>query len=164
MPQCRYVNCTNYTNNSSSPYCNDHLTDELRRQANGRLKQQKADEQKAEEQRRKNEEVQKKANKQEEIRKKQGEAIDRHRTEWNSQINRVVTEVLRLREKDQKANAGRNGVGNTKGGTSNPVELKLTGETHGITKADVLNKMEGFESSDSGSYKFRRKDVLVHCC
>jgi hypothetical protein len=39
----------------------------------------------------------------------------------------------------------------------------MTGPTHGVSKGDIMPGMAGFDSSDSGKYKFRRSLVLVHC-
>jgi type II secretory pathway pseudopilin PulG len=86
-----------------------------------------------------------------------------HRAAWNTQIDAVVAQVLVLRATDPNANAGNNAVGNTAGGTGNPVALNTTGPMAGVTKGDILQTMAGFDSSDSGLYKFRRSLVLVHC-
>lgn len=93
----------------------------------------------------------------------QAEVIRTHRQTWNAQIDAVVAEVMTLRQADPNANAGNNTVGNTAGGTGSPLALAMTGPTHGVTRADILSGMAGFDSSDSGMFKFRRQGVLVHC-
>jgi hypothetical protein len=107
--------------------------------------------------------AQKKADAEVDRREFQAEVIRRHRQTWNAQVDAVVSQVLALRVTHPNANAGNNPGGNTLGGTGNPVTLTMTGATHGVGKADVLSGMAGLDSSDSGYYKFRRKEVLVHC-
>lgn len=91
------------------------------------------------------------------------QAITTNRSAWNTQIEAVVSQVLVLRQTDSSANAGNNKVGNTLGGTGNPVQLTTSGPMAGLTKGDILKTMPGFDSSDSGLFKFRRQNVLVHC-
>lgn len=93
----------------------------------------------------------------------QQEVIRAHKQTWNAQVDAVVNQVLVLRLTDPGANAGNNAVGNTPGGNGNPVSLVMTGATHGVSKGDITQAMAGFDSSDSGLYKFRRQAVLVHC-
>lgn len=95
---------------------------------------------------------------------------------WNAQVTTVVTAVKGLR----KLNPGNNGInaGNnanvivdskgTKGsktipgGTNNPIAFTVPSNSYGITKADIGPKVTGFDSSDSGTFKFRRDGILVH--
>ena len=94
----------------------------------------------------------------------QQEVIRAHKQIWNAQVDNVVNQVLVLRLTDPNANAGNNAVvGNTLGGNGNPVSLVMTGATHGVSKGEITNAMAGFDSSDSGLFKFRRQGVLVHC-
>lgn len=97
---------------------------------------------------------------------RQAEVIRTHRQTWNGQIDAIVTQVLALRHQNPGTagiNAGDNAAGNTQGGTDSPVQLTMAGPTHGVRKSDIVNGMSGFDSSDSGFYKFRRQNVLVHC-
>lgn len=91
------------------------------------------------------------------------QAIATNRSAWSALIDGVVAQVQALRVLDPTANAGNNAVGNTAGGTGNPVALSTTGPMAGLTKGDILRDMPGFDSSDSGLFKFRRQGVLVHC-
>jgi len=92
------------------------------------------------------------------------EVMRTHRATWNAQVDAVVNQVLGIRATNPNANAGNNpGDNNTAGGTDNPVVLSTSGPMAGVTKGDILKTMVGFDSSDSGSYKFRRSLVLVHC-
>lgn len=95
------------------------------------------------------------------------EAITRIRADWNRQVNDVVAEVKALRALHPTRsgiNAGSNaGLETTAGGTDNPVVLTLPANQYQIQKAEVLTTMHGFDSSDSGLFKFRRDGVLVHC-
>lgn len=93
----------------------------------------------------------------------QAEVIRTHKQTWNAQVDAVVTQVLVLRLTDPNANAGNNAVGNTLGGNTSPITLVMTGATHGVSKGDITRAMAGFDSSDSGMFKFRRQAVLVHC-
>jgi len=98
----------------------------------------------------------------------QAEVIRKHKQTWSAQIQGVYDQVEALRTKDSSANAGRNGVGETLGGNKNPIKLVLSGPTHGVTHAQILSQISGFDASDSGIYKFRRKsskgnDILIHC-
>ena len=96
-----------------------------------------------------------------------GEAIDRIRADWNRQINAIVAEVKTIRSAHPTVsgiNAGDNGaLGSTRGGTDSPVTLTVPANEYHIEKSEVLATMHGFDSSDSGYYKFRRDGVLVHC-
>ncbi|MPZ45278.1 MAG: hypothetical protein GEV05_18165 [Betaproteobacteria bacterium] len=93
----------------------------------------------------------------------QEDVIRQHRQTWNAQVDAVVSQVMLLRQTDPNANAGNNAVGSTAGGTGNPVALVMSSPTHGVSKGDITRGMAGFDSSDSGLFKFRRKGVLVHC-
>lgn len=101
------------------------------------------------------------------IEAEQAEVIRGLKRDWSAQIQTVVAQVLVLRQSDPTANAGNNQVGNTEGGTGNPIKLAMTGPTHNVTPNQVLTSIAGFDSSDSGVFKFRRKDpsnqdILVH--
>jgi len=91
------------------------------------------------------------------------------KTIWNGQINVIVTQVRQLRSQNQGVvgiNAGKNQCGDTQGGTDCPLELVVPQNQYGITKADVLQHISGFESSDSGLTKIRRQDgsgdIFIH--
>lgn len=105
--------------------------------------------------------------KQNDKRRRQFEFVSRTRADWNVKINEVVHKVLNLRTNNPGRggiNAGNNsGIGNTDGGTENPVILFVPHNTINIKASDVLKGMHGLDNSDSGYYKFRRKGVLVHC-
>ena len=84
---------------------------------------------------------------------------------WNAQVQAVVSQVLKLRRDNPTVhgiNAGNNAVGNTLGGTNNPVKFVVPANDFKITNAEVYAKMNGFEGSDSGSFKFRVSEVFVH--
>lgn len=98
------------------------------------------------------------------------EVIRTHKQTWSAQITAVFNQVVALRAHDPNANAGHNAVGNTPGGNTNPIHLTLTGATFGVTPADICPGIAGFDTSDSGVFKFRRKstagnggDILIHC-
>lgn len=95
------------------------------------------------------------------------EAIVRIRAGWNTEINNVVQQVEKLRADNpgrQGINAGKNnGLKDTEGGTDNPVPLSIPRNDYNIEKSEVLSGMNGLDSSDSGLFKFRRKEILVHC-
>lgn len=98
----------------------------------------------------------------------QAEVIRKHIQTWSAQIQTVFDQVEVLRATDSKANAGYNDSGNTEGGNQNPVKLVLSGPTHGVTHAQICSRIQGFESSDSGVFKYRRKtatgsDIFIHC-
>ena len=101
---------------------------------------------------------------------------------WNTQIKGLVDNVESLRAKNPGKtgiNAGKNqnviptGGGNPTtvtiaGGTDNPLALTMPSDAAklGIEKRDVLSTISGFQSSDSGLFKFRRgknSDVFIHC-
>ncbi len=86
---------------------------------------------------------------------------------WNAQVKVVVNEVKALRKKHPDKpgiNAGKNGtLGTIAGGTDNPISFALpSSNPHKVSKAEVYDKMAGFEGSDSGSFKFRIDGVFVH--
>ncbi len=86
---------------------------------------------------------------------------------WNRQITAVVSRVEKLRKENPKRkgiNAGKNeGFADIPGGSDNPLSFVLPKNDYGITKADVSPTISGFDSSDSGTIKFRRGDkIFVH--
>ncbi len=83
----------------------------------------------------------------------------------NAAVQAIATQVLLLRTQNplvQGINAGNNAVGNTAGGTGNPIAITIPANDYGITVADVAPRMTGFDNSDSGVFKFRVSGVLVH--
>lgn len=84
-------------------------------------------------------------------------------THFDAQVTSVVVQVERLRNRDASANAGENDVGNTQGGTKCPVIFVMGNQTYGATPADISPHIAGFDSSDSGVFKYRRGTILVHC-
>jgi len=86
--------------------------------------------------------------------------------EWSGKIKAIVEAVKALRSQHperQGINAGNNqNVGTTEGGTDNPVRFTTPSNEYGITKGDIFRRMSGFDSSDSGTFKFRYDDIFVH--
>lgn len=100
-----------------------------------------------------------------------GQLINKLAHEWSQRVDEVVKQVKQLRNANPDnpgINAGNNPEGNTDGGNSNPLHFDVPGNEFGVTESDVFKTMTGFDSSDSGIFKFRRADaprgnVLVHC-
>lgn len=87
--------------------------------------------------------------------------------EWSAEVNVVVKQVKALRSKHPERsgiNAGTNdGLPTTLGGVKNPIRFTLPSPNpYKITQGEVVSKMPGFDSSDSGDFKFRIDSVLVH--
>ena len=105
-------------------------------------------------------------------RQKQAEQlVNRLAREWSQRIDAVAEKVKLLRNNNpnnEGINAGKNAEGETEGGNSNPLHFEVPNNDFGVTEADVFRTMHGFDSSDSGVFKFRRADpprgnILVHC-
>jgi hypothetical protein len=89
--------------------------------------------------------------------------------QWNAQVQAVVHQVQQLRHNNPgvpNINAGNNPVGNTPGGSNNPLQLNLPADPKGVVKGDVFPLMKGFDGSDSAGVKIRIEDnngnILVH--
>jgi len=82
----------------------------------------------------------------------------------NRQVRVIVDQVLQMRidHNNPGINAGRNNEGDTEGGNENPLAINVPGNPHGITLGDVVRRMNGFDNSDSGLFKFRISGVFVH--
>ena len=173
MPICSYPDCNSFSAKKSDR-CDAHQlakgkaaakqeSQELKRI---RLEQELAAKNAAEREAR-DAKAQAAAEKERARRAQQAGAIERLKAEWSGQISAVETAVLALRVANPGANAGNNPGGNTLGGVANPVVLTITGPAFGVEKRDVLYLISGFDSSDSGMYKFRRLDppnkpILIH--
>ena len=164
MPICDFPGCREYAQ-AKHTRCSLHAKANAKelKAAQALIDAERKKEQEAEELAARSQLAQKKADAEANRRAFQAEVIRQHRQTWNAQVDAVVHQVLALRVTHPNANAGVNPGGTTLGGNGNPVTLTMTGATHGVSKADVLAGMAGLDSSDSGYYKFRRKDVLVHC-
>ncbi len=96
--------------------------------------------------------------------------IQQIKATWNQQVQGVVQQVKQLRAKHPDVdgiNAGSNdGVGDTAGGSKNPLELKLPSDAKGIAKGEIFPLMAGFDGSDSAGTKIRINDskgnILIH--
>jgi uncharacterized Zn finger protein (UPF0148 family) len=95
--------------------------------------------------------------------------IQEIKAQWNAQVQAVVQQVQQLRHNNPgvpNINAGNNPVGNTPGGSNNPLQLNLAGDTKGAVKGDIFPLMKGFDGSDSAGIKIRIEDphgnILVH--
>ena len=82
-------------------------------------------------------------------------------TDWRAEVKAVADQVKNLRRTNPNANAGTNSNGTTKGGTNNPIELKLPSDAKNIAKKDVFDVLKP-DGSDSGIMKFRVGDILIH--
>lgn len=173
MTQCSKSNCKKPA--TKDGLCADHArlkaADELRQK---QMKEQMAKKLADDEGKRKAAaELQKKN---ESAKKAKEQEIVRIAATWNTQVTNVVNQVKELR----KLNPGRDGInaGNNAnvnidsagnkgnkvipGGTNNPVAFSVPSNSHGITKADIAPKVNGFDNSDSGLFKFRRDGIFVH--
>jgi len=171
MPKCTYPGpggCPEFAV-KGNVRCSKHL---IRNQGDAKkesvevrkLQMAKAEaDRRADEQRERNRVAKVKADADQRRRELQAEVISAHRQTWNAQIDAVVGQVMALRVANPGANAGNNWNGTTLGGNTNAIVLTTTGAMHGVTRADILHGMAGFDSSDSGMFKFRRSNVLVHC-
>lgn len=95
-------------------------------------------------------------------------------TTWRADINAAVAQVQALRREKRDAgwtedriagiNAGNNpGAAPIPGGTGNPITFTVPRNDFAITKADVSTTIVGFDSSDSGLFKFRMADgIFIH--
>jgi membrane protein involved in colicin uptake len=93
---------------------------------------------------------------------------------WRADIGAAVDQVKALRHAKRQAgwdedrvmriNAGTNaGAPSIPGGTNNPITFTVPRNDFGITKADVSTSIAGFDSSDSGLFKFRMADgIFIH--
>jgi len=95
--------------------------------------------------------------------------IQQIKSQWNQQVQGVVQQVKTLRTQNPGnggINAGNNAVGNTPGGSNNPLELKLPSDAKGIAKGEIFPLMTGFDGSDSAGIKIRINDpkgnILIH--
>ena len=168
MAKCKKGNCDKQANPKGTPadWCADHQR--LKKQEDdkqARVKKQMEDKLKETEEARKQMAI--KAKKLEETAEAKKKEVTRLAGVWNNQVNAVVTQVKNLRNANpgnNGINAGKNGtLGTIPGGTDNPISFALPStNTYKIAKADIFAKMKGFDSSDSGTYKFRVDGVLVH--
>jgi membrane protein involved in colicin uptake len=93
---------------------------------------------------------------------------------WRADIGVAVDQVKALRRAKRNEgwdedrvmgiNAGTNpGAPSIPGGTNNPITFTVPRNEFGITKADVSTSIAGFDSSDSGLFKFRMADgIFIH--
>jgi hypothetical protein len=95
--------------------------------------------------------------------------IQQIKGQWNQQVHAVVQQVQQLRHNHPTVagiNAGNNAVGNTAGGSNNPLQLNLPGDAKGIVKGDIFPLLTGYDGSDSAGVKIRIQDaqgnILVH--
>ncbi len=115
---------------------------------------------------------------------KRDKEIEKVAAQWNLLVTAAVEQVNALKKLNptlDRINAGENkGVVIKKemkdgksvetkgdkiipGGTNNAITFKLPSPNpYNITKAEVSNEVNGFDSSDSGKFKFRRAGALVH--
>lgn len=84
-------------------------------------------------------------------------------SKFNTQVKNIANQVNKLREEhpeNKNINAGNNGsLGTIPGGVNNALTFAIP---KGILPAEVFPKMNGYDSSDSGKFKFRVDGVLVH--
>lgn len=82
-----------------------------------------------------------------------------------NQARQIATAVLLMRSANPGVtgiNAGVNGsIGITAGGRTNPVQINMGSNAHGLTLGEVLSALET-DNSDSGFAKIRIGDVLIH--
>jgi hypothetical protein len=93
---------------------------------------------------------------------------------WRAEIGGAVDQVKALRreklnegwgeDRVMGINAGSNpGSAPIPGGTKNPITFTVPRNEFGITKADVSTSIPGFDSSDSGLFKFRMAEgIFIH--
>jgi len=163
MAKCSKPNCKKPA--TKGPLCADHAR--LKQQEDLKIAQQKKQmEQSLKDTEEKRKQMAIDAKKKEETAAAKKKKIDEIAVTWNAQVRGVVTQVLALRDKYPEKtgiNAGNNGdLGTIPGGTNNPIKFVVPSNTYGITSAEVFAKMNGFEGSDSGSFKFRVSEVFVH--
>src|SRR5271154_5024010 len=104
---------------------------------------------KLEEEKEKREAMAAKATKIQEAAAAKAKKINEIVVQWNGQVKAVVTQVLNLRKAHpgvEGINAGNNAVGNTAGGTNNPVAFVMPSNDFNIARAEVFAKMAGFDS------------------
>jgi len=166
MAKCKAKDCTAQAVTKSG-LCDKHRRAE---QAALLLAQQKEQAAKAlKEREAKQLEMARLAKEKEEKLKAKATKINTIAADWNGKVKAVVQQVKNLRAHNPTVhgiNAGNNAVGNTPGGTDNPIALTLPSDAKDIIKADVFSKMAGFDSSDSGLCKIRIQDpagnILIH--
>ncbi len=104
------------------------------------------------------------------VAQQQKEVLKQIRVQWKSQISAIVVQVKALRHQNPGVvgiNAGANaGIGNTQGGTNNPLTLTVPANDYKITSAEIFAGMNNIDSSDSGDIKYREfigdENILVH--
>lgn len=168
MPICTVEECTQYAAKKQTR-CHDHLSwtpKEVTAHARKLKLGREAAEKRQAEQDKRNQKSATKIAQHKRATEFKAEVMRSHKAEWEREINSIIAEVEKLRVTDPSANAGSNKGGTTLGGTNNPLQLSLSGPTHGVTKGEILSSMHGFDSSDSGLFKFRRGSggtIFVHC-
>ncbi len=115
---------------------------------------------------------------------KRDKEIGKVSAQWNLLVTTAVDQVNALRKLNPKKdgiNAGENnnvvirqemkdgkpvetrGNRTIPGGVDNAIQFQLpSSNPYKITKAEVSNQVNGYDTSDKGQFKFRRGTVLVH--
>ena len=152
---------------TKSIFCDKHRRKHDEDEKIKRQKEQAAKE--LEERKEKQLEMAKLAKEKQEAEDHRKQKIQQIKASWNQQVQGVVQQVKTLRSQNPTVagiNAGNNAVGNTSGGSNNPLELKLPSDAKGIAKGDIFPLMTGFDGSDSAGVKIRIMDpkgnILVH--
>jgi hypothetical protein len=177
MTVCNYPECNNYTRNSKTLRCDDHiLRNELERKKEAAFFSKRDRETASRDKNDKakiarNEKSKKTLRLQGIARDRKAEIVNKYKALWAGWIQDSEDRVNALRATKPQANAGENsGATDIPGGLKNEISLRMSGQTHGATIADVCHSIRGYDSSDKGLFKFRRvsaagngKNILIHC-
>lgn len=177
MPMCTYpLGCDKYAVRNNVR-CSDHLTRNAteRKKEAAMVKQFRADEANRAKLAEEHEARSAKATKLRDAQiakvERQAKVIREHVQRWEALIDDIEAQVIALRATIPGANAGQNnGADDIPGGNTNEIRLLISGPSEGVTVGEICRHIAGFDSSDSGCFKFRRatgagngSNILIHC-